>query len=158
MSMSTEDKIKLLDIKLDDKPARRLMILALVILASILIHDCDHIRQAYNWGYTIPLSVLAVNLTVYILPVVSIFLTKNRRWSATIVTAVCGLFTSGSFNFLHLFGSSTGLWGIWNQSYFALGVDWISWAFLAEVTVLCIPCTCLAMYLGGKTAEQAKYK
>ena len=148
-------KIRLLDIKLDDRTAHSLMILAVIELISVVLHDCDHVRQAINWGYSIPVSLLVLNITVYIFPVVSIFLTKNRRWSATIVTAVGGIFTAASFDILHLFGSFSGLWGIWNDSYFVLGVDWISWVFLAEVTVLCLPCTCLAMYLCGKVTERA---
>lgn len=131
------------------------MILAVTELISVVLHDCDHIRQAINWGYSIPVSLLVLNLTVYIFPAVSIFLTKNRRWSATIVTAVGGIFTSSSFNILHLFGSFSGLWGIWNDSYFELGVDWISWMFLAEVTLLCLPCTCIAMYLCGRVTERS---
>lgn len=73
---------------------------------------------------------------------VTIFLAKSRRMSATLVGAIGGIFTPGSFLALHLFGSATGLWGVWNFSYFELmkgvtyqgnfyqGVDWISWVLL----------------------------
>jgi len=70
-------KIHLLDIKLDDRTAHSLMILAVIELISVVLHDCDHVRQAINWGYSIPVSLLVLNITVYIFPVVSIFVTKN---------------------------------------------------------------------------------
>ena len=130
---------------------------ACVMLLSVLLHDGDHIRQAINWGYSIPISLWVLNLTVYIFPVVSIFLSKLGRFSSTIVTAIAGVFTSASFLIIHLCGSASGLWGVWNYSYFELiegvtyngvfyqGVDWISWVFLFEVPVLCLPGTVIAL-------------
>lgn len=157
MSKSDRQTIRLLDTRLDDATAKTLMICALFMLGSILMHDGDHIRQAYKWTYSIPLSLWALNLTVYVLPVVSIFLIKSRRFSATAVTAVAGVFTSASFLILHLCGSSTGLWGVWNFSYFEIsrgvtyqgvyyqGIDVWSWVFLFEVPVLCLPGSFIAL-------------
>ena len=89
---------------------------------------------------------------MYIFPVVTIFLAKSRRMSATLVGAIGGIFTPASFLGLHLFGSATGLWGVWNFSYFALmkgveyqghfyqGVDWLSWVLLFHMVPCCVPC------------------
>lgn len=151
MSKNEKETVRLLSVKLDKKVTKVLMVCSVVMLASILMHDGDHIRQAVNWGYSIPISLLVLNLTVYILPVVSIFLTRLERFSATVVTAFSGVFTTAAFLIIHLCGSASGLWGVWNYSYFELikgvtydgvfyqGVDWISWIFLFEVPVLCLP-------------------
>ena len=74
--------LKRLDIRLDRSEQKKLMCYAVVILVAILAHDGDHIWQAYTWGYTIPLSVFLINIIVYILPFISIFLVKMKRFSA----------------------------------------------------------------------------
>ena len=149
MSSKEKNAVRLLDTKLDAKTTKTMVICAVIMLVSVLIHDGDHIRQAVNWGYTIPLSLWALNLIVYVLPVVSIFLARSRRMSATLVSALGGIVTSLSFVVLHCFGSSSGLnWGIWNFTYFELiegvwydagngmqfyqGVDTLSWILLFQ--------------------------
>lgn len=169
MSKRDKETIRLLDTKLDGRTAKTLLTCALVMLAAVLMHDGDHIRQAYKWTYSIPLSLWALNLTVYVLPVVTIFLVRSRRFSATLVGAVAGVFTSASFLILHLFGSATGLWGVWNFSYFEIakgvtyngvyyqGIDVTSWIFLFEVPALCLPGSviCFRRYLAMKRAANA---
>ena len=54
MSEKRGKAVKLLDTKLDKKVIKTLTICTVIMLIAILIHDGDHIRQAYNWGYTIP--------------------------------------------------------------------------------------------------------
>lgn len=154
--MSSKEVLNTLSVKVDDKVSKTTLISSLVILISILLHDGDHIRQAINWGYSIPFSLLVLNLTVYIFPAVSIFLIKLRRMSSTLVTAIGGVFTTIGFLVIHLSGAASGLWGVWNYSYFELikgvmwngvfyqGVDWISWVFLFEVPLLCLPSSFVA--------------
>jgi len=36
-----------------------------IMIAMIIIHDADHVRQASCWNYTIPLLVWLVNISVY---------------------------------------------------------------------------------------------
>lgn len=110
--MSNKQTAAMLDKKLDEKTAHTMFICGVVMVIAVLIHDGDHIRQAINWGYHIPLAIWALNLTVYIFPVITIFLAKSRRMSATLVGAIGGIFTPASFLGLHLFGSATGLWGV----------------------------------------------
>lgn len=166
MSNLNRNSLKFLAQKLDKNISKILMRSCLVILASILMHDADHLRQAFNWGYSIPLSLLVLNLVVYILPAVSIFLTRMERASASLVTAFTGVFTTAGFLIIHLCGAFSGLWGVWNFSYFELikgvtwqgvyyqGVDWISWVFLFEVPALCLPSSFVAFrqYLRLKKA------
>ncbi len=154
--MSSKEVVSTLSVKVDDKVLKTTLVSSLVILISILLHDGDHIRQAINWGYSIPFSLLVLNLTVYIFPAVSIFLIKLKRMSSTLVTAIGGVFTTVGFLVIHLKGAASGLWGVWNYSYFELikgvvwngvfyqGVDWISWVFLFEVPLLCLPSSFVA--------------
>ncbi len=154
--MSSKEVVSTLSVKVDDKVLKTTLVSSLVILISILLHDGDHIRQAINWGYSIPFSLLVLNLTVFIFPAVSIFLIKLKRMSSTLVTAIGGVFTTIGFLVIHLRGAASGLWGVWNYSYFELikgvmwngvfyqGVDWISWVFLFEVPLLCLPSSFVA--------------
>ena len=145
MSSKEKNAVRLLDTKLDAKTTKTMVICAVIMLVSVLIHDGDHIRQA-----------------VYVLPVVSIFLARSRRMSATLVSALGGIVTSLSFVVLHCFGSSSGLnWGIWNFTYFELiegvwydagnglqfyqGVDTLSWILLFHVPVFCLPCSVISL-------------
>ena len=169
--MSDKDIIKTLNIKIDEKSKKMLWTSAFVILASILMHDGDHLRQAYNWSYSIPFSLLVLNLVVYILPVVSIFLIKTERISACLVTGFSGIFTTAGFLIIHLCGAFTGLWGVWNYSYFKLaegviykgvlykGIVIWSWIFLFEVPVLCLPASALAFaeYFKIKKSPRKKF-
>lgn len=173
MSTKERNAVRLLDTKLDDKLAKYLMIGAILMLISVIIHDGDHIRQAYLWstdttgtwvsqsfidshGGDIGIwdilspTLLVLNLTVYIFPVVSIFLVKTRRFSALMVIAIGGIFTSASFLILHFCGSFSGLWGYWNVSYLRLfapdaleavgyRINWVSWVLLFEVPAFCLP-------------------
>ena len=149
--MSNKQTAAMLDKKLDGKTAHTMFVCGIVICCAALIHDGDHIRQALNWGYHIPLAIWALNLTVYIFQVVTIFLAKAKRMSSTLVGAIGGIFTPASFIGLHTLGSATGLWGIWNFSYFELikgvtyqgnfyqGVDWLSWVLLFHMIPCCVP-------------------
>ena len=155
--MNEKDKktARFLDLKLYEETSKKIVKYAIIMICAILVHDGDHIRQALNWGYSIPISLWALNLTVYAFPIVTLFLAKSNRASATIVGTISGIFTTVSFLFLHLFGSSTGLWGVWNFSYFELikgvtyngvfyqGVDALSWILLFHIPVFCLPCSYL---------------
>ena len=88
MSEAQEKTVKLLDSKLDAAVIKTVTTCAIVMIVAVLIHDGDHIRQALNWGYSIPLSLWVLNLTVYVLPVVTLFLARSGRPSATLVGAV----------------------------------------------------------------------
>ena len=174
MSKSDKEKIQLLDTKLGPRTTRLMIICAIIMLCSVLLHDADHIMQANRWYYDIPLSLWALNLIVYVLPIVSIFLAKNSRMSATLVCFIGGILTSVSFVVLHCFGSSSGLnWGIWNYTYFELmqggeflvngmtvtvdpanSIKMIDWLLLFHVPFFSLPCSGIALikYLDNKRA------
>ncbi len=170
--MSEKEITKKLSQKIDKRTNKTLWICSLTILASILMHDGDHLRQAFNWGYSIPFALLVLNLVVYLLPVVSIFLIKMGRMSSTLVTAFTGIFTTAGFLIIHLCGAFSGLWGVWNYSYFDLmngvyyegvyyqGVDIWSWIFLFEVPALCIPSSVFSFiaYFKAKKVDQEASK
>ena len=92
--MSNKQTAAMLDKKLDAKTVHTMLVCGIVMVIAVLLHDGDHIRQALNWGYHIPLAIWALNLTVYVFPVVTIFLAKSSRMSATLVGAIGGIFTS----------------------------------------------------------------
>ncbi len=166
--MSEKQIVNNLSKKIDKKTKKIMFILAFIILASILMHDGDHIRQAINWGYSIPFALLVLNLVVYLLPVVSIFLIKTERISCTLVTGIAGIVTTAGFLIIHLCGAFSGLWGVWNYSYFELikgvtyngvfyqGVDVISWIFLFEVPALCLPCSIISFIQFFKLKKASK--
>ena len=166
--MSDKQTAAMLDKKLDEKTTHTMFVCGIVMVIAVLIHDGDHIRQALNWGYQIPLAIWALNLTVYIFPVVTIFLAKSRRMSSTLVGAIGGIFTPASFLGLHLMGSATGLWGVWNFSYFELidgvwyngvfyqGIDTLSWIFLFHVPAMCLPCSYISFREYLRLKKEAK--
>ncbi len=171
--MSDRQVVKTLNMHIDKKALKTVWVCALVILASILMHDGDHLRQAFNWGYSIPFALLVLNLVVYLLPAVSIFLIKMGRMSAPLVTGFAGIFTTAGFLIIHLCGAFSGLWGVWNYSYFELikgvtyngvfyqGVDVWSWIFLFEVPALCLPSSAISFvtyFKAKKTAKAAEEK
>ena len=106
MSEKEAKAVKLLDTKLDKKVIKTLTICTVIMLIAILIHDGDHIRQAYNWGYTIPLSLWALNLTVYVLPVVGFLLgyflseglTEGWRYGIAVAAAVLAFLPSVAYD------------------------------------------------------------
>ena len=55
--MSDKQTAAMLDKKLDEKTAHTMFICGIVMVIAVLIHDGDHIRQALNWGYHIPLAI-----------------------------------------------------------------------------------------------------
>lgn len=168
--MSNKEVVKTLNIRVDKKSKKILWVCAFVILASILMHDGDHLRQAFNWGYSIPFALLVLNLVVYLLPVVSIFLIKSERISSSLVTGFAGIFTTAGFLIIHLCGAFSGLWGVWNYSYFQLiegvtyngvfyqGVDVWSWIFLFEVPALCLPSSVISFVTYFKTKKSSSNK
>lgn len=153
MSRREEKAAGFLDKRMPADIAKTITTCSIIMIIAILVHDGDHIRQALNWGYSIPISLWVLNLTVYVLPVITLFLSKSGRPSASIVGAIAGVFTTASFLILHLCGSFTGNWGVWNFSYFDLmkgvtyngayyqGVDWLSWVLLFHIPVFCLPCS-----------------
>lgn len=105
---------------------------------------------------------------MYVLPVVTLFLARSARVSATLVGAIAGVFTTASFLIIHLCGSFTGNWGVWNFSYFDLikgitydgvfyqGVDWLSWVLLFHIPVFCLPCSAICFKEYRKLKNAAK--
>lgn len=166
--MSKKETAAMLDKKLDPKLSHTIFVCGLVMVAAVLVHDGDHIRQALNWGYTIPIALWCLNLTVYVLPVLTIFLAKSGRMSSSLVCAIGGIFTPASFLILHLCGSSTGLWGVWNFSYFELikgvtyqgnfyqGVDWLSWVLLFHMVPCCVPCSAIGFKTYFRLKKESK--
>jgi hypothetical protein len=106
----------------------------IAMIAVIVIHDSDHIRQAANWCYTISAQLWLVNVSVYVPSLIALALLWRGK-GAGVATMINGLLVGAAFSEVHLWRPSIPVWGIWNDNFFILGVDWISWTILA-LTVL----------------------
>lgn len=106
----------------------------IAMIAMIVIHDSDHVRQAANWCYTISPQLWLVNVSVYVPSLIALALLWRGK-GAGVATMINGLLVGAAFSEVHLWRPSIPVWGIWNDNFFILDVDWISWAILA-LTVL----------------------
>ena len=106
----------------------------IAMIAMIVIHDSDHVRQAATWCYTISAQLWLVNVSVYVPSLIALALLWRGK-GAGVATMINGLLVGAAFSEVHLWRPSIPVWGIWNDNFFILGVDWISWTILA-LTVL----------------------
>ena len=106
----------------------------IAMIAMIVIHDSDHVRQAANWCYPISAQLWLVNVSVYVPSLIALALLWRGK-GAGVATMINGLLVGAAFSEVHLWRPSIPVWGIWNDNFFILGVDWISWTILA-LTVL----------------------
>lgn len=106
----------------------------ITMIAMIVIHDTDHVRQAANWCYTISAQLWLVNVSVYVPSLIALALLWRGK-GAGIATMINGLLVGAAFSEVHLWRPSIPVWGIWNDNFFILGADRISWTILA-LTVL----------------------
>ena len=128
--------------RIGDKGARTLIAANCVMIGMIIIHDTDHVRQAANWCYTISLTLKLVNLSVYAPSVIALAMAWFKWRGGAAMTIANGLLVGAGFSEVHLWRPSIPVWGIWNDNFFILGADRISWTILA-LTVLVA--TCVAM-------------
>lgn len=133
-----------------------LLFINLMMLIMIAIHDYDHMRQAMNWGYKFTLPLLLVNFIVYVPNWLSILLISKGHFLGVITTAISGPLIAVSFLKIHLLGSWIPVWGPWNDSFFVLGADKISWTILALTAVVGVLVGMCAIYLLGKELEKGK--
>ncbi|MFC6202633.1 hypothetical protein ACFP1L_12240 [Lactiplantibacillus nangangensis] len=127
-----------------------LILTNLTMLEVIAIHDCDHMRQAMGWGYHFTLALLLVNIVVYFPNLISLVLASHGKMSGVVATLISGPLIAGAFLKLHLLGAWLPVWGPWNRSFFALGVDLISWWILAITAIAGILVGLIATYILGQ--------
>lgn len=121
----------------------------LSMIAMVVIHDVDHVRQAANWCYTIGLGLWLVNISVYVPSLIALLLLWRGWRGAGVVTMVNGLLVGAAFSEVHLWRPSIPVWGIWNDNFFILGADWISWTILACTVVVGALVTAAGAYALG---------
>jgi formate hydrogenlyase subunit 3/multisubunit Na+/H+ antiporter MnhD subunit len=140
-----------------DRESRRTMVAANVaMLAMILIHDADHVRQAYDWSYSIPGWLFAVNCLVYLPNGLSLLWTlRGRRW-APLATVVSSLFIAVNFPLLHLWKALIPVWGIWNHSFFVLHADALSWTILASTVAVGVAAAMAGAWAIGRGSQREK--
>jgi hypothetical protein len=108
----------------------------MAMIAMVVIHDTDHVRQAANWCYTIGLDLWLVNISVYVPSLVALALSWRSPRGAGVATMVNGLLVGAAFSEVHLWRPSIPVWGIWNDNFFVLGADRISWTILAATVLV----------------------
>ena len=60
-----------------------------------------------------------------------------------------------TFAKVHLLGADIPVWGIWNKSFFVLGVDAISWSVLAFTVAVGIGVGVAGAYVVGRLSTGA---
>jgi hypothetical protein len=106
----------------------------IIAIVSMAIHDADHVRQAMDMNYTIPIHVAALLLSAYIPLFASIWWAAHRRlvWATTATAVVTGGVLL-LLSFVHLVGVEHiweplgAVFGMWGVSYWKMGVDAVSW-------------------------------
>ena len=113
---------------------RKMLWINIIAIVSMAIHDADHVRQAIDTNYIMPIHVAAILLSAYIPLFASIWWATHRRlvWA----TAATALVTGGVLvllSFIHLVGVAHiwaplgDVFGMWGMSYWDMGVDAVSW-------------------------------
>ncbi len=129
----------------------------LIMLLVISIHDVDHMRQAMSWGYHFTVLLFLVNIIVYLPNLISMYLVGKDKFSGIIWSAVSGPLIAIGFLKLHLLGAWIPVWGPWNRSFFALGVDKLSWWILAITAFVGVATSMIAIYCLGRVQDREKY-
>tara|TARA_R110002096_G_scaffold86792_2_gene199535 strand:- start:26754 stop:27197 length:444 start_codon:yes stop_codon:yes gene_type:complete len=140
----------------DNKNKTLLIRANLIMIAMVLVHDADHIRQAYCWDYTIPLLVWIVNISVYTPSFIALYLIKKNKNSASTATVVNGLLVAAAFSEVHLLGPTFPVWGIWNKNFFILGADAISWTILAVTVAVGVGVSLTGNFVRGRLSVSNK--
>lgn len=127
------------------------------MIAIIMIHDADHVRQARHWCYTINTTLWLVNVIVYVPAMTALFLALRRSRRAAFVTSLGGILVAYSFAEVHLWRPSIPVWGIWNQNFFKLGVDAISWHILAVTVLVGVGVAMAGAYVSGRQSASSSH-
>ena len=132
-----------------------LVLANIVMVTMVVIHDADHFRQALCWNYSIPFSVKLINVLVYVPGFIALYLAARNKSLAAVATSLNGLFISTAFASVHLGGASIlPYWGIWNKSFFLLGVDIISWTILLMTVALGVGTAMLGSFVAGRLSTR----
>lgn len=120
----------------------RMIAINIAAILTMAIHDADHVRQAIDMHYRIPVHVAAILLAAYLPLVASICWarTGHLKWA----TAATELVIGGVLvllSFVHLAGVQQvwaplgDVFGMWGMSYWQMNVDAISWAAFVLLAV-----------------------
>jgi uncharacterized membrane protein YecN with MAPEG domain len=111
-------------------------------------------HQANNWCYTIPLSVWLVNVTVYIPVALALAAALRLHRCAPTLLVIVGLLTACSFARVHFWRPFVPVWGIWNKSYLALGVDAASWLILVATVAIGVSAALVGAFVLGRQSTE----
>jgi formate-dependent nitrite reductase membrane component NrfD len=145
---------------LDIKSKRILIHANIIMIITTIIHDADHVRQALCWNYTIGLELWLVNMSVYIPCFIALALTLNNKNSAAFTTSFSGIFIAACFLEVHLWRPTVPVWGLWNDNFFILGADIISWTILVITAAVGFGVGMAGFYVSGRMSvlKSIKYE
>lgn len=130
--------------------SRRVLLSAnITMIITIIIHDIDHIRQAIELCYTIGLPLWLVNISVYTPSLIALALIWFGWRGGAVTTCINGILVGTAFAEIHLWRPSIPIWGLWNDNFFILGVDWISWTILALTVLIGVGVAMAGTYVLG---------
>jgi hypothetical protein len=133
---------------------RRLLIVSNVLMiVTLAVHDLDHLRQAANWNYDIPAYLWALVLLTYVPSGMSLLLALKGSGYAAYATAAGSMLIAGEIAKLHLWGTSLEIWGIWNQSFFDLGADAVSWGVLVGTIFFGVCASMTGVFVLGRMSR-----
>jgi hypothetical protein len=110
--------------------ARRLLWCNVGVLALLVLHDLDHLRQADDADFAIPARLFVANFAAYVPTVLALYLCWRGDRRAPMLTMYAALWWIAAFVAVHLVGAGS-FYGLWTTPYPELGVDWISWTLFA---------------------------
>lgn len=118
--------------------AHNLTTLNIAVLVSLALHDVDHLRQASEIDYAIPLRLFVGNASFYLPTLVALYVSWRRDRRAGSWTIASALLWMAGFFAVHIVGAGY-FFGYWQTPYPRLGVDALSWVlFVVPVTVFAI--------------------
>ena len=119
-----------------------MVIFNVIAIVTMAIHDSDHLRQASNMNYTMPIQVAVILLSASLPLFASIWWATHGRllWATAATAAVTGGVLV-SLSFVHLIGVERiwkplgDVFGMWGTSYWDMGVDGVSWVAFVGLAV-----------------------
>lgn len=145
----------IVNLNLIDSKSKSILIFSnSAMILTILVHDADHIRQAYNCGFIIPAMLWLVNILVYLPNLYALKLSFQRKANAAQVTAIGSLSIAFLFAKVHLWKPFFPIWGMWNKTFFELNADAISWTILALTVLMGVFAAMASCWVMGRQSLQ----
>lgn len=144
-----------MNLNLIDSKSKSILIFSnFAMILTILVHDADHIRQAYNCGFIIPGVLWLVNILVYLPNLYALKNSFQSKTNAAQATAIGSLLIAFLFAKVHLWKPFFPIWGMWNKTFFELNADAMSWTILALTVLMGVFAAMASCWVMGRQSLQ----